>query len=123
MVADNDLGWLSGTRSTLRNTGTQINAARLASLPGQDYAISAPWADANAPSTPAEASEPSGVVNAEKSEDPLFVGGFDSCHAGGIAVFAFGDGAVRALSDDMDARAYQQMGHRSDGELRLDSPW
>jgi hypothetical protein len=33
------------------------------------------------------------------------------------AQFAFGDGAVRFLSQDIDIVTYQRMGHRCDGEL------
>lgn len=86
-----DLGWMSGTRATLRNTGVAINAVRPAGWRGQ-------------PSEPA------------KDDDPLAVGGFGSYHPGG-ANFAFGDGHVGFLAETTDPETYQQLGHRSDGKL------
>ncbi len=187
-AADNDLGWLSGTRSTLRNTGTVANAISLASAAGRGYPSSAPWtdehyqpdtnpppggadtestantdssttgtpvedvgsgkpvdegvdangaadddgsgdsnkegkrSDENVSSTPVEKPTHAAVANTAKPGTSLYVGGFGSRHPGGVTVFAFGDGAVRVLTDDIDAQAYQQMGHRSDGQLRSDSP-
>ncbi len=120
---DNDLGWLSGTRSTLRNTGTAANAdTRATETPVEDVG-SGKLADDNTSSKPIENFVPARVANAAKPGTPLYVGGFGSVHPGGVTVFAFGDGAVRVLTDDIDAQAYQQMGHRSDGQLRSDSPW
>lgn len=89
-----DLGWLSGTRSTLRNTGTQLNAAlgggaatgRAATLP-QNY-----------------------------------IGGFSSRHRGG-ANFGFGDGRVDFLDETIDAGVYRQLGHRADGRLLDAADW
>ena len=48
--------------------------------------------------------------------NPLFVGGFGSSHAHG-ANFAFGDGSVRLLIDDMDPIVLQRLAHRRDGKL------
>jgi hypothetical protein len=87
----NDLGWMSGTRWTLRNTGTPINADRPRN-----------WAGA-----PAET---------EDSSDPLAVGGFGSHHPGG-GEFAFGDGSVRFIAETIDIPTYQQLGNRADGKL------
>ncbi len=86
-----DLGWMSGTRWTLRNTGTPINA-------GRSWNRNA--ASAETPDT----------------SDPLAVGGFGSYHPGG-GEFAFGDGSVRFLSETIDVPTYQQLGHRADGKL------
>lgn len=91
--ADNqqDLGWMSGTRWTLRNTGMPINAAR-------------PKTWGGSPTVP------------QDTIDPLAVGGFGSYHPGG-GNFAFGDGHVRYLSETIDVPTYQQLGHRADGKL------
>ncbi len=86
-----DLGWMSGTRFTLRNTGDLINAVRPDNWGG-----------------PHEESE--------DKDDPLAVGGFGSYHPGG-GNFAFGDGHISFLSETVDAGTYQQLGHRSDGKL------
>jgi len=86
-----DLGWMSGTRSTLRNTGTPINADRPKNWGG----------------SPAETPD---------TIDPLAVGGFGSYHPGG-GEFAYGDGHVSFLSETIDVATYQQLGHRADGKL------
>lgn len=94
-IADpQELGWMSGTRSTLRNTGVPINA----NLPR-----------AGSPFQPQPGS-PLAVGG------PETVGGFSSFHPGG-AMFAFGDGHVSFLSQAIDLGTYQQYGHRADGKL------
>lgn len=88
-VADpSELGWISGTRATLRNTGSiqgRLNN-RNSALP---------------------------IAN---NEDLLFVGGFGSFHTGG-ANFAFGDGSIRFLSASISQTLFQKLGHRSDGQM------
>jgi prepilin-type N-terminal cleavage/methylation domain-containing protein len=93
---DDTLGWMSGTRATLRNTGTLINA---------------------------EASRRNRGMAAEEpapKRDKFYVGGFSSHHPGG-AEFAFGDGSVHFLSETIDPELFQQLGNRADGKLLLDS--
>jgi prepilin-type N-terminal cleavage/methylation domain-containing protein len=136
-----DLGWISGTRSTLRNTGTPINRTSANGGPLAIVvdlgAISAPTAPSKANPAPPEnqASRPvwqfrgddyGNPLNGEHEYQPpaipggtapaLVVGGFESQHPTG-AQFAFGDGSVKFLSQDFDIVAYQRMGHRADGEL------
>ena len=97
-LPDDDLGWMSGTRATLRNTGVIINQANA-------HRFSSYQAE---PQEPAE--QPAGT-------DPkLTVGGFSSFHPGG-ANFVLGDGAVRFLSETIEPTVYQQLGHRADGKL------
>ena len=93
LVFENDLGWVSGTASTLRNAGTAINTDLEKSRWSR-----APFGDGQ---------EPPG---------PLHVGGFGSYHTGG-AQFVFGDGAVRMLSQHMDLTTLQRLANRADGEL------
>jgi prepilin-type N-terminal cleavage/methylation domain-containing protein len=88
------LGWMSGTRATLRNTGTTPNGKR-----GQPGVPS--WQQ---PMTP------------EDDADPAAVGGFSSHHVGG-GHFLIGDGAVRFISDNITAQVFQYAGNRRDGEL------
>jgi prepilin-type N-terminal cleavage/methylation domain-containing protein/prepilin-type processing-associated H-X9-DG protein len=88
LVTEKSLNWASGTRATLRNTGSFEQAG----LPG-------------APSA------------AEADEGALHVGGFGSYHTGGLGNFAFADGSVRAISRDIDAKVFRLLGHRSDGEI------
>ena len=92
LVDENSLGWASGTRATLRNTGSFEESV----LPG---------------STAKKA-----------VEDPLYVGGFGSFHIGDISNFALADGSVRAISRDIDANLFRLLGHRADGEIMKEFP-
>jgi prepilin-type N-terminal cleavage/methylation domain-containing protein len=132
-----DLGWISGTRSTLRNTGTPINCTSTAGGPlamiadlgavgwlplaapkpvrTADYVTRPMWHLPDVDdSAPEHEYQPSPLPNG--TPPALVVGGFESHHVGG-AQFAFGDGSVRFLSQDIDIVTYQRMGHRADGEL------
>jgi len=87
-----DISWLSGTRSTLRNTGVKPNAFTSGSGRHKLYNES-----------PAE------------FEDVAFVGGFGSWHTGG-AQFALGDGSVRFINENIQAETYEHLGSRNDGK-------
>jgi type II secretory pathway pseudopilin PulG len=104
LVTPSDLGWLSGTRATLRNTGSPINAssrlggvlAQIGDLPdwqppGRAGTLTAPPANA-------------------------VVGGFESSHPGG-ALAAFVDGSVHFLQASLGPPILSQLGHRADGQL------
>jgi prepilin-type processing-associated H-X9-DG protein len=142
-----DFGWLSGTRSTLRNTGTPINA----SVPLPPVV---PWKTPAEQEAERKTMAAEGLIPKEEPEtdpgrwmqyypgrlsptsltgpiedlaptvkaDQLYVGGFASFHPGG-ANFLFGDGAVRFLSAMIDTAAYQQLGHRDDGKLLPETPY
>lgn len=84
-----DLGWVSGTRASLRNTGSLNGAMRSVSPPGGGNPV------------------PAGS---------LVVGGFGSRHTGG-AQFTFADSSVRFMSQSIDMRLFQKLGHRADGEM------
>ena len=105
-----DFGWLSGTRATLRNTGTAINETLLNAGSGDFYddglEEEQEGSDLNEPvySAPIDPT------------DPLAVGGFGSHHPG-AALFALGDGSARTISSAIDARTLQRLAHRSDGEI------
>ncbi|MEZ6088594.1 MAG: DUF1559 domain-containing protein [Pirellulaceae bacterium] len=83
------LGWASGTRASLRNTGSPIGSFA--------------WEELN-----------SGV--GPTSLGPLEVGGFGSLHPGG-AQFCLGDGSVRFLTETIEPKLYENLGHRADGEM------
>jgi prepilin-type N-terminal cleavage/methylation domain-containing protein/prepilin-type processing-associated H-X9-DG protein len=93
---ETDLGWASGTRGTLRNTGTALNAYRVAGL--------------NSPGGSTTTLAPTGV------------GGYSSRHPGG-ANFAFADGSVRFLRDSINQPIYEQLGHRADGKMLSDGSY
>ena len=107
LPGNNDLGWMSGTRATLRNTGTPLGMTA-----GGLGGVGADWDE--------------GLEEAEPPEGPaadkaLEVGGFDSEHPM-VSNFLFGDGAVRSLSKDISPAVLQQLGHRADGKLLKDGP-
>jgi prepilin-type N-terminal cleavage/methylation domain-containing protein/prepilin-type processing-associated H-X9-DG protein len=108
-----ELGWASGTRATLRNTGTPINQTIL------DPADLAPFMAALAglerPANPDDPT-PGPAPNSKPVASVLIpVGGFGSYHPQG-ANFLFGDGSVRALRSTISMRVFQLLGNRADGQ-------
>lgn len=90
LIDKDDLGWVSGTRSTLRNTGRFQNVTD-SNMSNEEDADQAPAAS-------------------------LRVGGFGSFHTGG-AQFVFADGSVRYLSLNIDTQTFEHFGNRNDGQL------
>ncbi|QDT04046.1 hypothetical protein K227x_24320 [Rubripirellula lacrimiformis] len=84
-----DLGWLSGTRSSLRNTGLGLNAER---------------------------DRIRGVQTASNEVSAAYVGGLASDHPGGLHLL-MGGGEVEFRSNQMDLEVLRQMASRSDGAL------
>jgi len=124
---ESELGWMSGTRSTLRNTGVPINGTKMLSS-GDGYEVIDFWGDA-VESDYGIGGMPEDEQNRAEPEDDLpiqvtdgqrsamkYVGGFNSQHPS-AANFLFGDGSVKPLADVMDFGVYQQLGHRNDGKL------
>jgi hypothetical protein len=105
-----ELGWLSGTRATLRNTGTPLNARQQPVAVQRGLRLARQSDDLRPGPEPANGSGLGSAANA------LFVGGFASGHAGG-AHFAFGDARVQFVDESIDAAVYRQLGHRADGKL------
>ncbi|WP_298864758.1 DUF1559 domain-containing protein [uncultured Gimesia sp.] len=104
LFKETDLGWMSGTKASLRNTGS-FNA---------DFPKSAGAYNRKPPQPlPDEEAD-------DKNQNPvdplLKVGGFGSYHVGG-AQFGLGDGSVRFLSENIDAALFEQLGNRADGKL------
>jgi prepilin-type N-terminal cleavage/methylation domain-containing protein len=95
LESGSSLGWMSGTRATLRNTDQAPN------FEADELRKTRPQTDGN---------------NPYEAEDPLVVGGFSSFHTGG-GHFLIGDGAVRFISNNIAIKTYQQLGHRRDGEM------
>ena len=90
---ETDLGWASGTRATLRNTG---------SIENFQYGVNVQQ----------DSAKSKGV-----EVGSLYVGGFGSFHAGGVSNFAYADGSVRSLTQDIDPKLFGYLGHRSDGQI------
>ncbi len=140
LKAGAELGWLSGSRSTLRNTGTPINETTaagglLASMASmglirQEQAVPLedlpersplPGSTAQMPWSYTEEFQFSETAEYQPSaaagNPALVVGGFESQHMGRGAQFAFADGSVRYLVDTIDFSVYQRLGHCADGQL------
>ncbi len=88
-----ELGWISGTRATLRNTGARINH-NLAGLRNQ---------------FPIDVAPSSAPLTAEA------VGGYSSHHTGG-AHFLIGDGAIRFINENINESLLRRLANRSDGQ-------
>jgi prepilin-type N-terminal cleavage/methylation domain-containing protein len=86
---EDSLGWVSGTRATLRNT---------------DKIDDSPWR--NRPDMPQIP-----VLG------PLETGGFGSAHTGMMNT-AMADGSCRPVRNDIDPIVLHQLGNRADGELQ-----
>jgi prepilin-type N-terminal cleavage/methylation domain-containing protein/prepilin-type processing-associated H-X9-DG protein len=103
----NDLGWMSGTRATLRNTGVLPNLGSVGRTGGipMPGAVPGPDAGGAADQSPAD-----------MEKQLLTVGSFASRHPGGFNIL-LGDGAVRFLSQSVPLQLFQQLGNRADGQL------
>lgn len=84
-----DLGYLSGTRASLRNAGHKISDGYAAELDQR----------------------PEG-----EPQRSLYVGGFGAAHFGG-GYLMMGDASVKFFGDGMDLQVLSQMAHRSDGAM------
>ena len=93
-----DLGWMSGTRATLRNTGLRPND------PASD-----PVSNAFEPSL-------AGKEGDALQMALLYVGGFASQHSGGLHM-GFGDGSAQFMADTIDPILWQHLANRADGNL------
>lgn len=154
-----DLGWMSGTRATLRNTGTAIGKTAWDSTNpyGSDGTPVPAWAQTLAgpggvagglpgygppPYNPRLMPTPVPVMPEETEEqkepettdgqqvkpavlpttaEDLNVGGFGSMH-GTSTNFVFGDGAVRAIENNIDLDLFARLGSRNDGKLLEGGP-
>ena len=86
------LGWASGTRATIRNTGSiNSNGARPVPPP-----FAGPEAD-----------------------NVLAVGGFGSPHLAGAHV-AMGDGSIRFINQSISLTTFKNLGNRADGSLPVE---
>ncbi len=114
--AGDSFGWATGTRTTLRNTGTPINQTIIMG-PGATYItafdrINAPPPISGQPLRDDEIPPESQPVRLK----PILVGGFGSYHNNG-ANFLFGDGSVRYLKMTIDNHVYRRLGARNDGQI------
>jgi prepilin-type N-terminal cleavage/methylation domain-containing protein/prepilin-type processing-associated H-X9-DG protein len=105
LLNSTDLGWTSGTRATLRNTGSRPNSA------GGAGTMLVPDDD-----------DPAAQPAVGQGGTALLVGGFSSKHPGG-ANFAFGDGSVRFIKTSIGSKVFRCLGNRADGEMLSDDQY
>jgi prepilin-type N-terminal cleavage/methylation domain-containing protein/prepilin-type processing-associated H-X9-DG protein len=107
------MGWASGTRASLRNTGHPINEPDAHAPPKGSTYLSAVSSSGNF--------DPK--VVAEMVQDGIlpvdYVGEFSSWHPTG-SNFLFADGSVRLLKLSIDQHIYRFLGNRADGNLISD---
>ena len=105
-----NLGWMSGTPGTLRNTGNPPNV------------YVGPFANWPMPSEILP--EPDATFSAEIWDDELpeqfLVGGFGAYHPS-VTNFAFGDGSVRVIDSGIDREVYEKQGQRNSSLNRAQS--
>ncbi len=90
---NDDLGWLSGTRSTIRNVGGGLSAV------------------------PVNLEKPLGASDFPPDMDPaLYVGSLQSHHPGGVHLL-MGSGEVTFRSTSMDSELLRQLANKSDGDV------
>jgi prepilin-type N-terminal cleavage/methylation domain-containing protein/prepilin-type processing-associated H-X9-DG protein len=100
------LGWASGTRASLRNTGSGIN--RSSGRAALSIVVSGAGGD--------EGGSPDEDALNSATGTPTFVGGYSSRHPGG-ANFTFGDGSVKFLKNSISAGVLKLLSNRRDGEI------
>lgn len=112
------LGWASGTRATLRNTGFPPNSLESLALPPLSLGdLDSEPVPPGGPGVPTSTAIPDEIPPAA-----YFVGSFSSMHPGG-ANFAFGDGSVRFIKNTIDPSIFRMLGHRADGEVVSDNSY
>jgi len=133
-----DLGWISGTRATLRNAGAAINKTTVnrpyANDPTTVVADPAPGIDpldadgddaldegdedaADPEETPLDGAIITRAPVPPTATNPLVeIGGFASPHVGG-AHFLMLSGSVRFLSENISKPLFEQLADRADGQL------
>lgn len=129
-----DLGWMSGTRATLRNTGLPITTRMtgisrpMGVLPGMPE-----WMpDAQPLLPPFDKNESWNGLVGDSGGDwskslpggggPAPIGGFHANHTAG-SLSGFGDGRVTVLAPSISVSVLQKLAHREDGQLVNPEGW
>ena len=104
------LGWVSGTRSTLRNTGEPLGKRDPGTLAGGNTSMLASRSIRSEDFEVIEALAEDGSWPRELS------GGFASAHSLS-SNFLFCDGSVRPVKQTVAMEVYRRLGNRADGDL------
>ncbi|MEO2016913.1 MAG: DUF1559 domain-containing protein [Fuerstiella sp.] len=105
-VQNTDLGWMSGTSGTLRNTAVSVND-------------SVDWGWQNARNAAGYQTAGEADSEVESPGPDLATGGFSSQHTGGFQV-SLADGSVRFISANIGAEVYRNLGNREDGAMMIE---
>jgi prepilin-type N-terminal cleavage/methylation domain-containing protein len=105
LLEPGDLGWMSGTRATLRNAGHRLN----------ETSVNQEEDDAEHVDEPVEGDGDNQQPDPNSPPPPQFVGGFSSAHGDGVN-FLFANGTVQFLSPSIDQQVLQQLANRGDGQ-------
>jgi prepilin-type processing-associated H-X9-DG protein len=130
LTSGSDLGWMSGTRSSLRNAVIGVPADPPANSGASESGDQGGTELSTRVATemtyrlhPVTNSNTfSGNIRSELAELEAgreVVGGPSSFHVGG-AHFLMGDGSVRFISQNIDPKTFRNLAHRSDGEMLKD---
>ncbi|MFO0891436.1 MAG: DUF1559 domain-containing protein [Isosphaeraceae bacterium] len=101
------LGWAVGTRSSLRNAGSPINAELDLFLTTKPLS--------NLGDQSRDLDEVKDLIDSGELGGS-FSGGFSSQHSGG-SNYVMADGSIRFLTERIRRDVYQSLGHRADGNL------
>ncbi len=105
----NELGWASGTRATIRNTGTPMNQTSTDPMNLAPFLIQVDLGpEGEPPALPNDPNDP------RAGPKPSPVGGFGSFHPQG-SNFLFGDGSVRLIRAAIRPEIYRRLASRADG--------
>ncbi len=122
-----DLGWMSGTRSSLRNLVVAIPNNPPAAVPSSNDGTGSAQSVAQGEATFRLHATSLSNVNGSNLRQELadmeagreFVGGPSSFHVGG-GHFVMGDGSIRFISQNIDPKTFRNLAHRSDGDMLKD---
>ncbi len=103
-INNTDLGWMSGTSATLRNTAVAINIS------------AGRWGRPNTRSAATGYETGSSETDADSPGPEFATGGFSSPHTGGFQV-VLADGSVRFISENIVLDVYRNLGNREDGAM------
>ena len=108
------LGWISGTRSSLRNAVVPIPKSVGSSISSGNSSTT-PDSEIHYEHHAMVKSQQYPMLNTN-DQDPEYVGGGGSFHWTGMNCL-FGDGAVRFINFNIDAKTFRNLAHRADGGL------
>lgn len=106
------LGWMSGTRATLRNAVVATQMERKQAADGSETVVLGGFQHHDLVYGNNTDQREAAILTRDRD----YVGGPGSFHAGAFHVL-MGDGAVKLIASTIDANTFRMMANRADGEL------